>query len=83
MNEKVLQILNGNASLYPHAIEQQFPRVFAKILELWDTPALEPYFFELMMDTRNGQRKGFPREVASEILRLSLIYEGILTRLLA
>lgn len=38
-------------------------------------PALEPYFFELMMDTRNGQRKGFPREVASDILRLSLIYE--------
>ena len=52
MNEKVLQILGGNESRYPHKLELQFPRVLEKILELWGTPAMDPYFHELMMDTR-------------------------------
>lgn len=73
MNEKILKILGGKESHYPHKLEQQFPRVLEKILQLWETPALDPYFHDLMMDSRDGNRKGFPREVASEILRLSLI----------
>jgi ankyrin repeat protein len=73
MNQKVLQILGGNESHYPVKLEHQFPRVLEKIIQLWDTPALDPYFNELMMDTRDGNRQGFPREIASEILRLSLV----------
>jgi uncharacterized protein len=74
MNEKFLQMIGGGNHYYPHALEQQFPRVFEKIIQSWNSPALESYFEELMMDSRDGKRKGFPREVASEILRISLIY---------
>ncbi len=74
MNEKILQLLNGDDHHYPHTLEKQFPRVLEKILQLWDSPSIDPYFHELMMDTRDGNRQGFPMEVASEILRLSLIH---------
>lgn len=73
MNDKFLQTLGG-AHYYPHLLEQQFPRVFEKIIQLWTSPALDDYFNELMMDSRDGQRKGFPPDVASELLRLSLVY---------
>lgn len=74
MNDKFLQKIGGASNYYPHALELQFPRVFEKIMTSWDTPALEAYLDELMMDSRDGHRKGFPHDVASEILRLSLIY---------
>ena len=74
MNEKILQMIGGAANYYPHQLELQFPRVLEKIQQLWDTPSLEVYLNELLMDTRDGQRKGFPHEVASEILRLGMIF---------
>lgn len=75
MNEKILHLLNGQTALYPHVLEQQFPRVLEKILQMWGKPALEAFLNELMMDSRGGQRQGFPKEAASEILRLSLFSE--------
>lgn len=74
MNPKILQLLNGKESIYPHKLEQQYPRVLEKILAQWDQSNMEAYFSELMMDSRDGQRQGFPHEVASEILRLSLVH---------
>lgn len=74
MNEKFLQMLGGADKYYPHALELQYSRVFEKIIQLWDTPDIDPYFTELLMDTRDGKRQGFPQEVATEILRLSLWY---------
>ena len=70
----MLQKLGGKSSYYPHLLEKQFPRVFEKIIELWELPSIEDFLNELLMDNRSGQRAGFPREVASEILRLSLYH---------
>ncbi len=75
MDEKVLRLLNGNAALYPHALERQFARILNRIIELWETPQMESYFNDLMMDTRGGTRQGFPKEVASDILNLSRVYD--------
>ena len=74
MNEKILNLLNGRESYYPMALESRFPRVLEKMFQLWETPDIDAYFHELMMDTRDGHRQGFPPDVASEILRLSLIH---------
>lgn len=74
MNEQFLHKLGNKEDYYPRVLENKFPRVFDKIFQLWNTPALEPYLDELMMDSRNGQRKGFPQDAATEILRLSLFY---------
>lgn len=74
MNERILQWLNGEEARYPRALEQQFPRVLNKILELWNTPDIEAYFYELMVDTRGGTRQGFPPAVASDIFALHNAY---------
>lgn len=73
MNDKFLQLLGGHAEHYPKGLEQHYPRVFEKVVQLWNTPAMDAYLSELMMDTRNGHRQGFPPEIASEILRLSTL----------
>lgn len=72
MNKKLLQHLNGDESLYPHVLQLNFPRVLDKIIQLWDSPTLEKFLNELLMDSRDGQRQGFPPEAATEIMRLSL-----------
>jgi hypothetical protein len=74
MNEAMMQMLQGVARLYPHQLEQQFPRVFDKVIELWDTTQIDAYFHELMMNGREG-RQGFPVDVAKEIYYLSQVRE--------
>lgn len=80
MNESMLTLLQGNKQLYPHELEKHFPRILHKMVELWDTPQMEGYFTELMIDNRGGSRQGFPREVASDIYRLSQAHERLFLR---
>jgi uncharacterized protein len=75
MNARLLKILNGSEQKYPHALENQFPRVFEKIMSLWDSPGLDACFADLLMTTRSG-RKGFPEEVASDIIYLQMLHES-------
>ena len=74
MDAKLLQIINNREEKYPHALEQQYPRVLNKILALWDTPSIEAYFADLLVDDR-GNRAGFPKEVASDIFYLSTLLQ--------
>lgn len=74
MNELMLNLVMGKEKLYPHELEKQFPRILNKIIELWDTPQMEAYFNDLMVDKR-GNRQGFPAAVATEIFYLSQVYE--------
>lgn len=74
MNEQLLQTLGGKEYLYPKNLEEQFPRVLNRILELWNKKEIDMYFKELMFDNRGSNRRGFPHEVASEIFTLSLVH---------
>jgi 3'(2'), 5'-bisphosphate nucleotidase len=69
MNEQLRAILPNPEARYPHALESKFTRVLSRILELWDTPDIHAYFFDLMVDTR-GNRQGFPDDVATDIVFL-------------
>lgn len=73
MDQRLLRILGGEMAHYPHALEHKYPRVFNKIMSLWDAPEIEAYFMDLIVDTRGG-REGFPPDVAAEILHLSLVH---------
>lgn len=70
MDEKLLHILNSREDIYPKELEQQYPRVLNRIIELWYSPKIDDYFTDLLVDTR-GDRQGFPPEVASELFKLS------------
>ena len=74
MDAKLLKILNGSDQNYTHALEKRFPRVFRKIMGLWDSPEFDAYLAELMTTTRTD-RQGFPQDVASDIIYLSMLHE--------
>ena len=74
MDERLLKILNNNEQNYPHALEKQFPRIFKRIMELWDSSEFDAYLAELMT-TKRTDRQGFPQEVASDIIYLSMLHE--------
>ncbi len=73
MNKKILKLIGGEENHYPHALEKQFPHMLNRIIELWNSPELDPYLEQLMLDTRDHQRQGFPPDVATDIMRLSRI----------
>lgn len=75
MNQKLLGILGGKTEFYPYNLESKYPRVFEKILSLWDSPQIDDYFSGLMVAERSN-RAGFPHEVASEILQLSRVHSA-------
>lgn len=77
MNPRHFNLLGGNEGYYPRALEEKFPRVFNKLVELWETSQADPYLQDLMMNTRDGTRKGFPSDVATEIFRLSTYYNNL------
>lgn len=69
MNEKLLQYLNNDTSLYPLKLAEQFPHIFTKLVELWETDQVDQYLGSVVFDTRSN-RQGFPKEVASELWKL-------------
>jgi len=74
MNKNVLKVLNGNTNYYPHKLEQHFPLLLDKIIQMWDSPEFDSLLNQLMLDKRDHYRQGFPPDVASEILRLSILH---------
>ena len=73
MNQKMLEVLQGDASKYPKFIEAHFPHVFEKLLEYWGTYQMHAFLDDLMLSRRPG-RQGFPPEAAAEIWVLSSFY---------
>jgi hypothetical protein len=76
MNQKMLEYLGEHAEKYPKSLEQQFPHVFQKLVELWGTTDMRPYFDELIMSNRPN-RHGFPPEAVTEIWALSKVYSTL------
>lgn len=50
---------------------ERIRHVQQKICMLWGSPELDGYINKLLMDSRDGQRKGFPIEVTQELLFLA------------
>jgi hypothetical protein len=74
MNEKVLKVLNNRADYYPHQLEAKFPHILEKLTIMWDSPEFDTYLNKFMLDKRDHARQGFPPEIATEILRLSMLH---------
>lgn len=54
---------------YPFSLEERFDRILVRLEELWDTPQIDDYFSDLLIDKRGG-RQGFPKEILDDIIRL-------------
>ncbi len=77
VDQRLLKLLGGKEDIYPQVLEERFPRVFGKILELIETPHIEDFLQDLMVDKRGGERAGFPPEAAAEIIRLSNYFHSL------
>ena len=59
-------LLEGLGDNYPVYLEQHHDHVLRKVDELWDTPEIDDYLSDLLIDKRGG-RKGFSPEATQEI----------------
>lgn len=59
------------AASRPVELVRLFPRIANKVCVLWDDPRrCGEYLTNLLMDSRDGARQGFPLDVAAEIVAL-------------
>ena len=77
MHPVLEEYFKNKEDLYPQALEGKYSRVFNKILGMWGTEALDPYIGDLIVDKRGG-RKGFPADVAADIILLSRLHARVL-----
>jgi hypothetical protein len=63
----------------PKALVQRFPRIVNQIAALWGDPtACDRYLEQLVFDTRDNTRTGFPPEMAFEIAYLKAMVSDII-----
>lgn len=81
MSEKLRQLLGEHTNAYPKKLSENYSRIVEKIINLWGTKEMSDYFDQLLIaerDTSNGERAGFPDDVASEIFKLMMAYDDII-----
>ncbi|MCU0775101.1 MAG: hypothetical protein MUC74_11550 [Ideonella sp.] len=55
----------------PEALARQYPRICNKFALVWPDPALTEAYFDALLVDRRGGRRGFPRDVLTDILQLN------------
>lgn len=76
LKAKLLGCLGSDAHVYPARLERDFPRILARIVELWGRAELDAYLQGLMVSDRTD-RQGFPPEVAMELFRLATVHGAL------
>ena len=61
-------------------VNKQFPHIGTKIFFLWSTDAFNSYLNDILTDTRDGERQGFPVEVVMALFRLQQEHDGLFPR---
>ena len=72
MREKLMQLMGPEAGAYPHNLEKGYPRILAKLIQVWNTPELPKYVDELTFSSRAG-RAGFSSDVAMDLFNLGML----------
>lgn len=74
----VLQTLKCSSSQYPQILEEKFPHILEKIVQLWNSPDGEAYLADLLQPNGRGggrmDRDGFPEKAWQEIFQLKVLY---------
>lgn len=77
--ETILQTLKCLPNQYPQLLDEKFPHVLEKIVELWNSPDGEDYLHDLLQPNGRGggrfDRHGFPEKVWWEIYSLNELYK--------
>ena len=77
--EVVLQTLQCSPTQYPQMLEERFPHVLEKIVQLWNSHEGEHYMADLLQPNGRGggrfDRDGFPERAWQEIFLLKQLYD--------
>ncbi len=76
--ELVQRTTGCSSNQYPQMLEEKFPHVLEKIVQLWRSPEAEDYLADLLNPTRSGgrfDRDGFPEKAWQEILQMKVLWE--------
>ncbi|WP_019867545.1 ankyrin repeat domain-containing protein [Methylovulum miyakonense] len=76
LGNQLAALMDGYKKYFPNRLAEVFPRIIKRIVELWDLPEMERRYFKDLLLVEPG-RQGFPKDIASEINKLSLVYEAI------
>jgi hypothetical protein len=74
--EVVLQTLKCSPYQYPQMLDERFPHVLEKVVNLWHTSEVESYIADLLNPIRSGgrfDRDGFPDRAWQEIFQLQVL----------
>lgn len=55
-------------------INQRYPHIGKRLLELWETDEVGDYIDKLLGDTRGGSRAGFPEDVVAMLEALRIVH---------
>jgi hypothetical protein len=72
------EAIRRRADTSPTSALESLPQLSSQITRLWNTRSLNTFIHHVLLDTRDGKRQGFPREVAKELLFLAKL--NVLTR---
>ena len=65
----------------PKMLMLKFPRIINEISRMWPRPMqCEKYLDELLFDTRDGTRQGFPAEIAFELSYLKTLVQDLINQ---
>ena len=56
-------------------VNEKFPHIGKKIAVFWGHQECYELFVNLMLDTRDGARQGFPKEIGQALHRLSMLHD--------
>jgi hypothetical protein len=76
LRAEMLACLGTYREAYPKALEAQYPRILARIVEMWGRAELDAYLGSLLVSERHG-RQGFPPDVAMEVFKLMTLYGSL------
>lgn len=57
-----------------HSLENDFPRLLNRVVQLWDSNYCEEFLDNLLHDNRDGTRRGFDMSIAEELLLLKGVW---------
>jgi hypothetical protein len=66
-------VLDDNANFL--VIHRQVPRVAESLRTLWGSAEFDEFVHNLLTDTRDGARRGFPLGVAQALFRLAIDHD--------
>ncbi len=76
-DSRLLALLKGHEQHYPQRLSEQYPQIIERIVALWGEPNTARQYFQNLLMTDRNSRQGFPPQVYTELLALSVLYDRL------